>query len=112
MRSGGSRRVRFRSSNGQQLWDGTVMTRACAGSPLPLRDGGGAVEFVMKLLSLGIFLPSHVPLTPFGTARGSWSVWTQARTTVALRGVVALARLSATEYALHLMHIRDEYSCR
>ena len=46
--------VRFRSSKGDQLRDGTVMTRACADPPLPLRDGGGVVELMIKLLSSGM----------------------------------------------------------
>ena len=51
--------VRFRSSKGDQLWDGTVMTRARADPPLPLRDGGGAVELMIELLSSCVFLSSH-----------------------------------------------------
>ena len=97
--------VRFRSSKGDQLRDGTVMTRACADPPLPLRDGGGAVELMIKLLSSGMFLPSHAPLAASGTARDNWSVWTQARATGALRREVALAGFAADEYALHSLRI-------
>ena len=64
--------VRFRSSTGDQLRDGTVMTRACANPPLPLRDGGGAVELMIKLLSSRMFLPSHAPLAALDTARDNW----------------------------------------
>ena len=97
--------VRFRSSKGDQLRDGTVMTRACADPPLPLRDWGGAVELMIKLLSSGMFLPSHAPLAALGTARDNWSVWKQARATGALRRVVALAGFPADEYALHSLRI-------
>ena len=89
--------VRFRSLKVDQLRDGTVMTRARADPPLPLRDGGGVVELMIELLASCMFLPSHAPLAAFGTARDNWSVWTQARATVALRRVVALAGLPADE---------------
>ena len=75
--------------------DGTVVTRARADPPLPLRDGDGAVELMVGFLSSCMFLPSHAPLAAFGTARDNWSVGTQA--TAALRGVVALAGLPADE---------------
>ena len=75
------------------------------GSDLPLRDGGGAVELMIKLLSSGMFLPSHAPLAALGTARDNWSVWTQARATGALRRVVALAGFAADKYALHSLRI-------
>ena len=64
--------VRFRSSRGDQLGDGTVVTRACADPPLPLRDGSGAVELMIKLLSSGMFLPSRAPLAVLGTVRDKW----------------------------------------
>ena len=65
------------------------MTRARTGPPLPLRDGGGAVELMVELLSLCMFLPSKAPLVVFDTARGNWSLWTQAaRVAAALCGVV------------------------
>ena len=60
---------------------------------------------MVELLSSYMFIPSHAPLAVFGTARDNWSVWTQARTTGALRGVVALAGLPADEYALQSLHI-------
>ena len=81
------------------------MTRARAGPPLPTRDGGGVVELMIELLSSCIFLPSQAPLAAFRTARGNWSVSTQARATTALRGGVALAGVSVTEYALHSLRI-------
>ena len=96
---------RFRSSKGGHLRDGTVMVRARADPTLPLRYGGGAVEWMIELLYSCMFLPSHAPLAAFGTARGNWSVWTQAQATAALRGVVALAGLPANEYALHSLRI-------
>ena len=55
------------------------MTRARTDPPLPLRDGGEAVEILNKLLSYCMFLPSHALLAAFDTARDNWSVWTQAR---------------------------------
>ena len=97
-------KVRFRGSKGDQLRYGTVMTRARGDPPLPLRDGSGAVDLMIELLSC-MFLPSHAPLAAFGTARGNWSVWTHARPTAALRGVVALAGFPADEYALHSLQI-------
>ena len=48
-----------------------------------------------------MFLPSHAPLAAFCTTRGNWSVWTQARATAALRGVMALVVLPAGENALY-----------
>ena len=66
--------VPFRSSKGDQLRNGTVMTRARADPPLPLRDGGGAVELMIELLSSCMSLPSHEPLAAFGTTRDNWSV--------------------------------------
>ena len=84
--------VGFRSSKGDQLQDGTVMTCNRADRYLPLRDMGEVVELMIELLSSCLFLPSYVPLAAFGTARGNWSVWTQALATAALRGMVALAR--------------------
>ena len=63
--------VRFRSSKGDQLRDGMVMTRARS---VPLRDGSGAVELMVLLLSSCMFLPSNAPLAAFGTARSNWSV--------------------------------------
>ena len=75
------------------------------GSDLPLRDGGGVVELMIKFLSSGMFLPSHAPLAGLGTARDSWSVWTQARATGALRRVAALAGFPADEYALYSLCI-------
>ena len=66
-----------------------------------LRDGGETVELMIQLLSLCKMLPSHTPLAASGTARGNWSVWTQARITASLREVIALAGLPAAEYALH-----------
>ena len=97
--------VRFRSSKVDQLRDGTMMTCARADPPLPLRDGSGAVESMIELLSSCMCLPSHAPLAAFGTARDNWPVWTQVRATAALRGVVASARLPADEYALHSLRI-------
>ena len=67
--------------------------------------GAGAVELMIELLSPSMFLPSHAPMAAFVTARGNWPVWTQARATAALRGVVALAGLPADEYALHPLRI-------
>ena len=81
------------------------MTRARADPPLPLRNGGGVVELMIEMLYYFMFLPSHAPLAAFGTAHGNWSVWMQARATVSLRGVVALARLLADEYALHSLRV-------
>ena len=66
--------VWFRSSKGYQLRDGTVITRTPTNSPLPLRDGGGAVKLMVELLSSCMVLPSHAPLVAFGTARDNWSV--------------------------------------
>ena len=68
--------VQFRSPKEDQLRNRTVMTRARADPPLPLWEGGGAVELVIELLSSCMFIPSHAPLAAFGTARGNWSVWT------------------------------------
>ena len=52
--------VRFRSSKGDQLGDRTVMTRARADPPVPLRDGGGAGELIIELLSFCICIsPTH-----------------------------------------------------
>ena len=73
------------------------MTHARADSSLPLRDEGGVVELMIELSPSCVFLPSHALLMAFGTARDNWSVWTQARATAALRGVVALTRLPADE---------------
>ena len=81
------------------------MTLTRADPPLPLRDGGGAVELNIEYLSSCLFLPSHTPLAAFDTARGSCSVWTQAQATAALRGVETLAGLPANEYALHSLRI-------
>ena len=81
------------------------MTRGRTDPPLPLRDGDGAVDLMIKLLSAYMFLPSHAPLAAFDTARGNWSVWTQARATAALRGVVALAGLPAVEYVRYSLRI-------
>ena len=58
-----------------------------------------------RLLSYCLFLLPHAPLAAFGTARGNWSVWTQARGTAGLRRVVALAGLPAYEYALPSLRI-------
>ena len=85
------------AQKGDQLRDGTVMTRARADSSLPLRDEGRAVELMIELLSSCMFLPSHAPLAAFGTARDNWSIWTQTWATSALRGVAALAGLPADE---------------
>jgi hypothetical protein len=63
--------VRFQSSKGDELRDGTVMMRGCKDSPFPLQYGGEAVELVIELLSSCMFLPSHAPLAAFDTARGN-----------------------------------------
>ena len=73
--------VRFRNSKGDQLRYGMVMMRARTDSHLPLRDGGGAVELMVELLSSFMSLPSLAPLAAFGTVQGNWSVWTQAGAT-------------------------------
>ena len=67
----------------------------------------GAVELMIEWPSSCMFIPSHAPLAAFGTVRGNWSVWTQARATAALRGVVALAELPVDKYALHSLRIGD-----
>ena len=51
------------------------------------------------------FLPVHAPLAPFGIARGNLSVWTRARVTAALCGVVALTGLLTAEQALRSLRI-------
>ena len=82
------------------------MTRARrVDPPLPLYNGGGAVELIIEMLRYFMFLLSHAPLAAFGTAHGNWPVWMQARATVSLRGVVALARFPADEYALHSLRV-------
>ena len=52
-----------------------------------------------------MFISSNVPQAPLGTGQGHLPVWTQVRVTASLRGVVALAGLPATEYALHSLLI-------
>ena len=89
--------VRFWSSKGDQLRGEAVMTPARAYPPFQLRDGDGAVELMIELLSSCMFFPSHAPLAAFGTARDNWSVWTQVRAPAALRGVLALATSPAGE---------------
>ena len=77
---------------------------ACSrGSTSPLRDGGGVVGLMIKLLLY--ILPSRAPLAAFCTVRGNRLVWTHARATAALRGVVALVGLPATENSLHSLRI-------
>ena len=63
--------VRLRSSKGDKLRDGTMMTRSRAGPPLSLREVGRAVELIVQLLSPRMFLPSHALRSSFGTARGN-----------------------------------------
>ena len=89
-----------------------MMTRSRGCPPLPLRNGGGAVELMIELLFSCMFLPFHTPLAAFGTARGNISVWTQARPTAALPGVVALALLPADESDLHSRRIQGAISCK
>lgn len=59
--SGGVDRVlvRFRSAKGNQSGDGVVCTRKRAGTPLPLRGCGGAVDLVVEPLSSCLFLTPH-----------------------------------------------------
>ena len=99
--------VRFRSSKGDQLRDGMVITRAHTNRFLLLRDRGGVVELMIELLSSYMFLLLHAPLAAFGTVRGNWSVWTEAQAVAAFRGVVPLAGLAADKYALHSLRFRD-----
>ena len=49
--------------------DETVMTRARAYLPLLLRIEGQPFKLVVELLSPCRFLPTHVPLAAFSTAR-------------------------------------------
>ena len=79
--------------------------RARAGSLLPMRDGGGAVELIVALLSSCMFLPSHASLAALCTTRGNCSAWKQEWATAAFHPVVALAGLPATEYALQSLRI-------
>ena len=64
-------KVRFWITKRDKLRDGTVMTHARAGPPLPSRDGGEEAELAIELLNLCMFLRSHAPLAVFDTARGN-----------------------------------------
>ena len=71
-----------------------------AGAPLPLRNGGGAVELMIELLSSCMFFPSHAPLEAFVAVHGHYSVSMQVRAPATLGKVVVLAGLPAAKYAL------------
>ena len=84
-----------------------MTTHARAGPPLPLWDGGGAVDWMIELLSSYMFLTFHAPLAAFVTTRGNWSVWTQAWATAALHRVEELVGLPVADYVLHSLRIED-----
>ena len=92
-------------SKGDQLRKGAVISRVRAGSPRPVGAGGGAVEFMLELMSCYLILPSSAPLVAYGSGGGRWSMWTEQKATVALREVVASADVRADEYALHSLRI-------
>ena len=97
--------VRFRGSKGDQLRKGAAVTHVRKGPSMHVREGGGAVDLMIELMSCYLFLPSSTPLVAFGVGNGRSSMWTQHQATTALRKVVALAGVRAEEYALHSLRV-------
>ncbi|CAN0426624.1 unnamed protein product [Pylaiella littoralis] len=85
--------VRFRSSKGDQLRQGAVLTRTREGTPHRVDEGGGAIDLVVELLSCFPSLPSHAPLVAVGVGGGRWDLLTKHRAESALRQVVSWAGL-------------------
>ena len=62
--------VRFHGSKGDYLRKGAVVTRARKGPSMRVREGGGAVDLMIELMSCYLFLPSSAPLVAFGVGNG------------------------------------------
>lgn len=66
--------VHFRGSKGDQMREGAVLTSVRKGPPRPVGAGGGAVDFMIELMSCYLFIPSSAPLVAFSTCTGRWSM--------------------------------------
>ena len=85
--------------------EGAVFARARKGPPRPVGAGGGAVDFMIGLLSFYSSLPPSTPLVAFGCGSGRWSRGTRAQAVNVLEQVVSMTGMQAEEYALHYFRV-------